>query len=283
MAPVLEGTTIEKRYCTAYENCVHCTMRLWYLSKTSLHRSKQRKARNASTWDPIIRQETENGLTLQRIIAAGIALADHEGLAAVSIRRIAAQLQSSPMALYHYIPSKRDLLNLMLDASNAEFEWSADEITDWREALTHFARESRRCLKQHPWVSALRAADPEYGPECIRMFESLLGTLSRFGLEVRTATRALGVLFVFVNGFVAAETGQRGVSKGQRRSASQPRFSRAILATGKFPNVARFVEMGSELPDDQGFERALNWILNGIKADLQAQRPVQTKQPKKSA
>jgi len=88
---------------------------------------------------------------------------------------------------------------------------------------------------------------------------------------------------VFVNGFVAAETGQRGVSKGQRRSASQPRFSRAILATGKFPNVARFVEMGSELPDDQGFERALNWILNGIKADLQAQRPVQTKQPKKSA
>jgi AcrR family transcriptional regulator len=210
-------------------------------------------------------------------------IADREGLAAVSIRRIAAQLGSSPMALYHYVPSKGDLRNLMLDASNVEFEWSAETIVDWCSALRHFARESRRCLKQHPWVGLLRAADPEYGPECIRMFESLLSTLSRFGLDIRTATRALGVLFVFVNGFVAAETGDAGAprSKRQPRSANQPRFSRAILATGKFPNVVRFVEMGAELPDDQGFERALNWILDGIKADLGAHGRIRATHRKK--
>jgi AcrR family transcriptional regulator len=224
-----------------------------------------------STWETIARQDARNGLSRERIIAAGIALADQDGLAAVSIRRIAAELNSSPMALYHYVPSKRDLLNLILDALNEEFEWPEGGLPDWRSTLIHFARETRRGLKRHPWASALRAGDPEYGPECIRMLELLLATLSRFGLDMRTAGRALGVLFVFVNGFVAAETAEAGTrpSNRKRSSATQPRFSSAVLGTGKFPNVARFVAMGAELPDDEGFERALKWILDGIQADLE--------------
>ena len=211
-------------------------------------------------------------MSLERIVAAGIALADRHGLEAVSIRRIAAELGSSPMALYHYVASKRDLLNLILDALNADFVWPAARFTDWRSTLSHFARESRRSLKRHPWASALRTADPEYGPECIRTLECLLAELSEFGLGMRTATRALGVLFVFVNGFVAAETAHAGMrrSKTGRRAANRPRFSSAVLATGKFPNVTRFLAMEAELPDDDGFERALNWILDGIDADLAA-------------
>jgi hypothetical protein len=58
------------------------------------------------------------------------------------------------MSLYHYVRSKRDLLNLMLDAANADFGWPVKTIADWRGVLCHFARESRLCLKQHPWVSA---------------------------------------------------------------------------------------------------------------------------------
>jgi Tetracyclin repressor-like, C-terminal domain len=182
------------------------------------------------------------------------------------------------MALYHYVPSKRDLLNLILDALNAEFEWPTARFTSWRSALSHFARESRRSLKMHPWASALRTANPEYGPECIRTLESLLSTLAEFGLDIKTAIRALGVLFVFVNGFVAAEAPYTGMhaEKGQRGAANQPRFSSAVLATGMFPNVARFVTMGAELPDDEGFERALHWILDGIEADLGAHAASQT-------
>lgn len=180
------------------------------------------------------------------------------------------------MALYHYVPSKRDLLNLMLDGCHAEFEWPAAEITGWRGVLSHFAKESRRSLKRHPWASVLRADDPEYGPGGIRTLESLLTRLFQFGLDMRTAIRAIGVLFVFVNGFVTAES-------APRRPANQPRFSTAILATGKFPNVAGFVEMGAELPDDEGFERALNWILDGIEADIQAHGRAHAARRKKSA
>jgi hypothetical protein len=174
------------------------------------------------------------------------------------------------MALYHYVPSKRDLLNLILDAVNSEFEWPAIEFANWRNILAHFAAESRRGLERHPWAGALHAAGPEYGPECIRTLEFLLATLSGFGLDVRTATRALGVLFLFVNGFVAAESGDgMPLPKAERRSAPQPRFSPAVLATNRYPNVALFIEMGAEVPDDDGFRRALNWILDGIEADIE--------------
>jgi AcrR family transcriptional regulator len=263
--------------CTLYQETLT-------LPKTIPHRSRQQPTQ-ASAWEAMVQQEAENGLTRERIVAAAMAIADSEGLAAVSIRRIAAQLGSSPMALYHYVPSKRDLLNLMLDASNAEFAWPAETIRNWRSALSHFAWESRRCLKRHPWVSVLRASDPEYGPECIRILELLLTTLSQFGLDVRAAIRVLGVLFVFVNGFVAAETADGGAPRSpkKRRSGKQPVFSRAVLATGKFPNVARFVEMGAELPDDQAFERALHWILNGIASDLEVHVRVEPTKRRKSA
>jgi tetracycline repressor-like protein len=189
------------------------------------------------------------------------------------------------MSLYHYVPSKRDLLNLMLDAANANFVWPAKTITDWRGVLCHFAWESRRCLKQHPWVNQLRACDPEYGPESIRILEWLLTSLSRVGLDVRTAIRVIGVLFVFVNGFVAAESSESSSSKseGRRPSGNQPSFAKAILATGNYPHVKRFIEMTAEIPDDQGFERALNLVLNGVASEIQLhERSLAAKQGKES-
>jgi AcrR family transcriptional regulator len=208
-------------------------------------------------------------LTQERIVAAGIAIADRDGLARVSVRRIAAELNSSPMSLYHYVPSKRDLLNLMLDAANADFGWPAETITDWRGVLCHFARESRRCLKQHPWLNQLRAADPEYGPESIRILEWLLTSLARVGLDVTTAIRVIGVLFVFVNGFVAAESSGSCKSAGRHPAVNHPNFAKAILATGNYPHVKRFIEMAAEDRDDQGFEHALNLILNGVASEIQ--------------
>ena len=223
-----------------------------------------------STWDAIADDSDDSGLTRERIVVSGIAIADQDGLARVSVRRIAAQLDSSPMALYHYVPSKRDLLNLMLDAANADFGWPARTITDWRGVLCHFAWESRRCLKRHPWVNQLRASDPEYGPESIRILEWLLTSLSRVGLDLRTAIRVIGVLYVFVNGFVAAEGSESSAGKGKERRASvnQPAFAKPILATGKYPHVKRFVEMNAEIPDDQGFKRALSIVLNGVASEI---------------
>lgn len=245
--------------------------------------TERQRPRAASTWEA--GREAGEGLTRNRIVAAGMAIADREGLAGVSIRRIAAHLNASPMALYHHVPSKRDLLNLMLDAAYRDFEWPAGKTAHARDALAHFAWESRRCLQRRPWVSLLRAADPEYGPQCMRVLESILSSLSQFGLEIRTAIRIIGVLFVFVNGFVAIENPDPAApAAGERRSrARQPRFSEAVLATGEFPLVRRFVDMGAELPDDEGFARALNWILDGLAPEIERRGKVRLSAKRKRA
>lgn len=252
-------------WCTLYQEILN-------LSKAASLRLRQQPA-ETSTWYDLLHQDSSEGLTRERIVAAAISIADDLGLAAVSIRKLAAQLNSSPMALYHYVPTKRDLLNLMLDATYEEFEWSSKTIRSWREALSQFAWESRRCLKRHPWVNVLRSDNPEYGPECIRTLEAVLASLTGFGLDMRTAIRVLGTVFIFVNGFVAVETENK--SKSQRRkpqhSGTYPlSFSRAVLATGKFPNVERFIEMEAESPDDEGFDRALQWILNGMSSTIES-------------
>lgn len=231
------------------------------MSTAAPRRPKPRHADRSSTWDGISVDNANNGLTRERIVAAAVALADKDGLAAVSIRKIASELEASAMALYHYVPSKRDLLNLMLDATYTEFELPPPDVADWRASLHHFAWESRRSLQRHPWVSLLRANDPEYGPQCIRSLEALLTRLSRFGLDIRNAIHLIGALFVFVNGFVALEDIYQG---------EQPLFSEAVLATGNFPKVARFIQMGAE-PPDQAFERALNWMLDGMASDIKHQ------------
>jgi AcrR family transcriptional regulator len=239
------------------------------LSKPVSNRLRRQRLELSSTWDAIVREGDDFALTRERIVAAGIAIADKGGLAKVSVRRIAAHLDSSPMALYHYLPSKRDLLNLMLDAVNAEFECPQTTITDWRGVLCHFAWESRRCLQRHPWVNQLRSSHPEYGPQSIRILEWLLTSLSRVGLDMKTAIQAIGVLFVFVNGFVAAESwGSCDGKSERRRCANQPTFAKSILATGNYPHVKRFVEMSEEIRDDQGFERDLNLVLNGIACEI---------------
>ncbi len=216
---------------------------------------RKKQQRSVPTWEAVASLEPGGGLTRERIVAAGVAIADRQGLGAVSIRKVAAQLGSSAMALYHYIPSKRDLLNLMLDSTYTEFQFPAQAMAGWRESMIHFAWENRRALKRHPWVSAVRMDGPEYGPECIRALEALLGSLARFGLDVKTSIQILGALFVFVNGFVAVE--------GQL-----PVFSKTVLASGQFPRVARIVKMDAE-PSDQAFERELNWMLDGIASDLE--------------
>ena len=241
------------------------------MGKRAARRLPRERTKSSSTWDAIVDDADGSGLTRERIVAAGMAIADREGLAKVSVRRIAAQLGSSPMSLYHYVQSKRDLLNFMLDAANADFGWPEKTITDWRGVLCHFAREGRRCLKEHPWVNQLRASDPEYGPESIRILEWLLTSLSRVGLDVKTAIRVIGVLYVFVNGFVADEVSAPSAGENRRepKAANQPNFAKAILATGNYPQVKRFIEMSAEIHDEQAFEHALVVILNGVASEIQ--------------
>src|SRR6188472_3619062 len=94
----------------------------------------------------------EGGLNRAAIVRAAIAIADAEGLDAVSIRRVAAVLDARPMSLYTHVASKDDLVDLMVDEAIADVLLPEPLPTDWREAMRAIAAQSYRAFRAHPWA-----------------------------------------------------------------------------------------------------------------------------------
>src|SRR5262245_54493212 len=104
-------------------------------------------------------------LQVGEIVAAAIALADSEGLGAVAMRRVAEALGVAPMSLYSYVPSKAELLDLMLDTATGET--ARPPIDDWRSGLAGIARENWTLYHRHPWMLHIAAYRPPLGPNVI--------------------------------------------------------------------------------------------------------------------
>ena len=120
--------------------------------------------------------------TREAIVAAATDLADTHGLDAVSIRRIAAALQTRPMDLYGYFARKDELIDLMADEAVAGAV--LDKIPhDWRDALTAIAHALRAVCLAHPWVVTAAGQQPLIGPNVIRHVEQSLQATAALGLD----------------------------------------------------------------------------------------------------
>jgi AcrR family transcriptional regulator len=212
-------------------------------------------------------------LNIVRIVQAAIRIADGEGLEAISMRRVAEELGSGTMSLYRHVSSKEDLLDLLLDAAFGEIELPEKPSRNWRSNLRLAARETRAAMKKHPWLAGLLSRRPPLGPNYLRHFEFLLASVAVLKLEMAAAVRIVGTLYVFVMGYVGFELAEEesyrrvGMSEPQRRKSVAPYMER-VIATGRFPNLARFLVAGAEMPDDRGFEFGLDCVLDGIAAKV---------------
>jgi AcrR family transcriptional regulator len=129
------------------------------------------------------------GLSLGRIVEAGVKVAGSDGLAAVSMSRVAAELGSAPMSLYRYVSAKDELVALMVDSvyANALVAEVPDE--GWREGLSRLARAMRAVLYQHPWVLRAPISGLPVRPNEVAWFEQALHALRGTGLaEERKAS-----------------------------------------------------------------------------------------------
>ena len=129
------------------------------------------------------RDDTRRRTSLSReaIVAAAVAIADAEGLDAVSIRRVAADLHARAMSLYTYIERKEDLLDLMADEVAAETLVPGELPADWREATLAIARRERQTTLRHPWLVDLvtrRSALGRVGPNMLRHSEQSIAALA---------------------------------------------------------------------------------------------------------
>ncbi|MCP2245688.1 TetR/AcrR family transcriptional regulator C-terminal domain-containing protein [Lentzea aerocolonigenes] len=205
-------------------------------------------------------------LSRELIVRAAITLADGGGLDEVSLRKVAAALNAGPMRLYGYIETKDELLDLMVDEVYGEIT-PPDPSADWRTGLRHIAHEIRDAAKRHEWLIDLLGGRPNRGPNSLAFMESTLGTV---GFEsIDDVMSAVAAVMAYVYGAVRNEITEiraersTGLTEEQWQRASGPYIER-MLATGRYPTLARFIYEGGHPDPAQRFDSGLTYVLDGI-------------------
>lgn len=212
---------------------------------------------------------------------AAIRVADAEGLEAISMRRLAAELGAGTMSLYRYVTGKDEVFDLMLDTVVREYLPEDRPLPDdWAEGLRLLAWRARRTMLRHPWLAPLAAGRPQVGPNSARLTETALGMLDGLGLSVDEMLTLVGAVFAYVNGYIQSELAEAealrrsGLTLAQRL-AQHVAYIQSLIATGDFPMLERMTkEAGRKYTGaDERFAYGLDRLLDGLAAGLAPRGP----------
>ena len=205
----------------------------------------------------------KQGLTPLEIARAAIELADADGLDGVTMRKVADRLGRSAMSLYTYVPSKAELVDLMLDTSLGEVPASHSTGQGWRADAEACARSAWELYRRHPWLLQVSAARSLMGPNETRAFEATLAVFDGLGLSGLQMTRIVSLLADFVRGAATsladAALAERvtGMSDDEWWHARSPLFEELSGEdfAERFPVITRL--QAEEAAFDQPFDDAL--------------------------
>jgi len=193
-------------------------------------------------------------LSRETIAATAIAIADKEGFASVSMRRIALELGVGTMSLYYYVKTKADLIAAMDDALMGEILLpSVPE--NWRKALTEIALRTRAVFLRHAWaLSSMLTAPP--GINAMRHMEQCLQALAGTGMTAREKFTLLAIIDDFVFGYALRE--------GANDPAMDFSFAKSQLNTGAFPRLVEVFGKGRLPAIPDRFQKGLRVLLDSV-------------------
>ncbi|MFF3247680.1 TetR/AcrR family transcriptional regulator [Streptomyces sp. NPDC002870] len=220
------------------------------------------------------------GLRLDRIVEAAVGVAASEGLAAVSMGRVAKELGVSTMSLYRYVAAKDELYILMQEAVIGLPPAPPDPGTGWREGLAAWAWAQREVFHRNLWVLRIPVSGPPATPNSVAWWERGLAALEETGLSEGEKIS----MILLVSGFVRSEallTADLGAAI-EASGGSPEEVMRQYATTlkrladpARYPAVARMLE--SEVmsePDEPDFEFGfgLDRVLDGIEVLIRKRR-----------
>jgi AcrR family transcriptional regulator len=198
------------------------------------------------------------------ITAIAMAIADREGLDAVSMRRVAADLGTGAASLYRYVSTRDDLLDLMTDATGAEYVLTP--LTgDWLADLLDLGEQGRAIMRRHPWLPPLVITRSVLGPRGLVLLERFLELLAGHPASTEAKLEAFAILNAATALFVQNELG--GGSARQQRNAAYLHFA---LGSGRHPRLAELLSAAGPAepaPDTADrYRDVLGRILTGLLA-----------------
>jgi TetR/AcrR family tetracycline transcriptional repressor len=196
-------------------------------------------------------------LSREQIVAAAIGIVDREGLDALSMRKLAAELGVGPMSLYYHVRDKSSLYDLILDAVMSEVDLSIDDPDGQpRERVARLARAFRAALLAHPHATTLAAGRSMRTATQLRPVEAMLSVILGAGLEPTDAMRAVNVIGQFVIGTTTLHA--------NHLTRSQYHDDQIEIDLEEFPHLLIALSSGGEIDWDADFETGLGALVDGL-------------------
>lgn len=227
-----------------------------------------------------------SGISLDTILDTGITLANETGIDNLSMRKLAERLKVGTMSLYAYVPSKAELIDLMVDRVNGEVYQSTDAIADqatWRQSIEAVAERNWRLLTRHRWLLSVDEARPVLGPGTIAKYDTELRQLDGIGLDDVEIDLALTLILQHVRSAARVavdltDTGQvTGDSESEWWSKAGPVLA-ALIDSSKYPHASRIgtatgQEYNAATDPQRAYYFGLRTILDGVEKLIQDRNP----------
>jgi AcrR family transcriptional regulator len=202
-------------------------------------------------------------LSREAIVTAAVEALDADGLAALSMRKLATRLGVAPMSLYWHVPTKDAVLELAMDEVFGEVG-VPDLDRAWTDEVRALMERLRQLFHRHPWLAQVQGRYPNLGPNAVGLAESLIGVLRGTGLSLVEASRAGNTVISFVVGFASSET------RWAEEAASAARSDQAWLTRvvegyrDRFPLFAEQFDTPELWVSDVQFAYGLDIVIAGV-------------------
>jgi AcrR family transcriptional regulator len=205
-------------------------------------------------------------LTREAIVDAALALLDREGLAALSMRRLAQELGTGAASLYWHVGDKEELLSLLLDRIVGETEVPEPDPANWKEQVKEMARETRRLLQRHRDAAQISMGRIPAGPHSLPVLERYLALLAAAGLPARVIAYASDMFALYVGGFAFEESLRVTPLGDESASPAQLGDYFRSLPPDAFPTLVTLADDLTAGDADERFEFALELLVRGLEA-----------------
>jgi AcrR family transcriptional regulator len=205
-------------------------------------------------------------LTRERVIETATAMADLVGVDALTIRKLATELDVWPMAIYHHLPNKDSIIDGMVDLVFSEIELPPTDL-DWKTAIRRRSVSTRQVLARHRWAAPLMESRKTAGPATLQHHEAILDCLRNGGHSIKMSAHAYALIDAFIYGFALLEANLPAT--GGQDMADLAETIIEPLPADLYPRLIELttehvLQPGYDFGDE--FDFGLDLILNGLTA-----------------